>query len=313
MVSHLDLKRMRYVLEVARAESITSAAETLGVTQSALSRSIAEVEDTLGAQLFHRLPRGIQVTPAGLRFVAGAKRLLGDVDNLIAEVRESENLVSGRLRIGVAPRGYMDHVSRALKAFAHAYPGVGIEVATGTTQALRPRLLNGEFDLMVGSSSYLKRWKDVEIRTLKRLQFAILSRAGHPLALLDHPPREIDVLSYPIVLPESVEPIYSDVAQRFVHHGLPPFQPHYVVDDTDTMARILKATDAIHPLHSPDFRHIGPNYSLLPDALDLPPHFIAVAYSASRPRSPAAERFAALIAERVGAEDLPDTAVGDGS
>lgn len=56
---HLDLKRVRTVVEVARTGSITTAAQTLGLTQSAISRSVAELEVALGQRLFDRLPRGI--------------------------------------------------------------------------------------------------------------------------------------------------------------------------------------------------------------------------------------------------------------
>jgi DNA-binding transcriptional LysR family regulator len=296
MTVHLDLKRMRYVLEVARAESITSAAETLGVTQSALSRSVAEVEDALGTLLFHRRPRGIQITPAGERFVAGAKRLLGDVDNLVAEVQGGGELVSGRLRIAVGPKGFMDHISRAVKAFVRDYPGVIVEIRTGSTQALCPRLMAGEYDVMVGASGYLRRWRELEVTDLRPLKLAVVVRAGHPLTLLKQPPSEIDILGYPFVIPESVEPIYADVAQRFAHYQLPPFQPKYVVDDTDTAARILGATNAVQMLSCVNFHHIGPKYVVFPDVLNLPPQSIAVAYNAKRKKSSAAIYFESVLA-----------------
>lgn len=305
MRSQVDLKRMRYILEVARAEAITTAAQTLGVTQSALSRSIAEVEEALGTALFLRLPRGIQLTAAGERFVAGAKRVLGDIDALVAQVRESGTLIGGRLRIAISPTGYVNHASRALVAFAREHPGVDVEIVTGSTQNLCPRLLNGEFDLMVGSSSYLKRWRDLELIPVAPTYFACMMRLEHPLALAAEPPREIDVCRYPWILPESVEPIYSDIGQRFTHYGLPPFQPRYVVENFEIVRQIVNATDAIYPLTSPDpsFGTLQRQFALLQGVAKLPSHVICLAYPTTRPKSAAALRFEALIIEGLGRTD----------
>lgn len=132
----IDSKRMHYILEVARAYSSSTAAETLGITQSALSRSIADIETELGVRLFNRLPRGVQLTQAGDRFIAGAKRLLDDIEAMVNHVRDAHDLLAGRLRIGIAPTGYVDHAidhaRDALRAFAQAHPDVTIEVVTGT-------------------------------------------------------------------------------------------------------------------------------------------------------------------------------------
>ena len=313
MRGQIDLKRMRHVLEAARGQSITTAAETLGLTQSALSRSLAEVEEALGTALFQRLPRGIRLTAAGERFVAGAKRVLGDVETLVSHVRQAGDPLGTRLRIGIAPAGYVSHASDALATFAREHPAVAVEIVPGSTQSLCPRLLNGEFDLIVGSSSYLKRWRELEIRPLVRMHLACMVRPGHPLAaprdLLRDPardtpregPREIDVLGYPLILPESIEPIYSDIAQRFAHHGLPPFQPRYLIDDFDLVRRIVSATDAVYPLMHPDpqFGRLGRHFALLHDALMVPSHFISLAYASSRPKTAAAQRFEALITRKL--------------
>lgn len=298
----VDLKRMRYVLELARAEAVTTAAQTLGVTQSALSRSLSEVEEALGTALFHRLPRGISLTSAGERFVSGAKRLLGDMDSFVAHVKDARDLAGGRLRLGIAPAGYISHIAASLVLFAREHPDVAIETVTGSTQALCPRLINGEFDLMVGSSSYLKRWRDIEVVPLARMHFAGMVRLGHPLARRGEPPCELDVLAFPFILPESVEPMYSDIGQRFAHHELPPFQPRYVVDDFDLARRILRATDAVYPMMHPDpqFGGLGRHFGLLRDVLVLPSHFLSVAYSPARARSRAARRFEDLVVGTLG-------------
>lgn len=300
MSTPVDVKRMRYVLEVARAEAITTAAETLGVTQSALSRSIAEVEASLGLPLFHRLPRGIRLTEAGERFVNGARRVLHDIDNLLNHVREPRELMGGRFRVGFAPSGYVDHGARALRDFARHHPEVGIDVVTGSTQSLCARLMNGEFDALVGSSVYLARWREIEVHPISKMNQACMVRRDHPLAQ-QPAPTELDALRYPFVLPRSVEPGFSVVGERFAAHGLPPFVPRYVVDDFNVILRIVRNTDAVYVVMSPysDFNGLAEHAALLENVLDLEPHYIAIAYASHRPRSAAAERYEELLREHL--------------
>lgn len=309
----IDLKRMRYVLEVSRAQSITTAAETLGVTQSALSRSVAEVEDALGTPLFLRLPRGIELTSAGARFVSGAKRILGDMETLVAQVRDADELAGGRLRIGVAPTRYQHYIVRPLVDFAAEYPGIAVETVTDTTQSLCPQLLNGEIDVLVGSSSYLKRWRELELVPVTPMHFAVLARPQHPLTQSSEPLREIDVLRYPWVFPPSIEAIYSDVGQRFAAHGLPPFQPRYVVEYFPAMRRIIESTDAVTPFHhpDPDFADLGRIFAVLPNAIKLPPHVLSLAYCATRPKSAAAHRFQELLVWHLAIRPAASTVADD--
>jgi DNA-binding transcriptional LysR family regulator len=134
---------------------------------------------------------------------------------------------------------------------------------------------------------------------LAPLHFACMVRNGHPLTER-FPLREREVLSYPVILPETIEPIYSDLAQRFIHYGLPPFRPHYVVDDFALACRIVRDTDAFYPvMHTnEEFGGLGAEYALLRDAIRLPKHELSVARPARRPMSAIASAFEQLLVER---------------
>ena len=295
--STVDLKRMRTLVEVARAESITAAAETLGVTQSAVSRSVAEVEEALGVLLFERLPRGIRATAAGRHFVAHARRLLAEIDELVLGVRQESSNIAGRLRIGVISTG--GNAASAIVAFIGEHPEIAVEATSGSPQALCPRLLRGELDLIVGTTSYLRRWRDLELTLLAPLHFACMVREAHPLTASARP-SEREVLGYPVVLPETIEPTYSDLAQRFIHHGLAPFRPQYVTDDFDLARRIVRATDAFYPLMhiSEGFGGLGNEFAILRDSIRLPEHQLCVAHPAHRPQSAVAAAFEKGLVER---------------
>tara|TARA_E500000331_G_scaffold34303_2_gene28598 strand:- start:10856 stop:11776 length:921 start_codon:yes stop_codon:yes gene_type:complete len=306
MHSLVDLKRMRYIVEVAKAEAITTAAEILAISQPALTRNIAEVESELGVQLFHRMPRGIQLTDEGTRFVARAKQILGDVDNLLTEMQEESDLLTGRLKIGFVPSGYAHHVRDALTHMVDQYPGISIETVSGNLQTICPRLLHGELNLVVGSNRYLERWRELQITRVKRMHFACMCRAGHPLAGKNNI-QELDVLSYPAILTPTIETTASDLAQRYIANKLPEFQPRYVTDDDQLIQRLLDKTNAYSPIQFPVPIPGGVqgNRLFLTDVIDLPDHYISIATSPYRPMTKLAERFIELVNaqwERLGSE-----------
>ncbi|MEQ8659919.1 MAG: LysR family transcriptional regulator [Gammaproteobacteria bacterium] len=303
----IDLRRMRTIVEVARANAITTAAQTLGLTQSAVSRSVAEVEQALGQRLFDRLPRGIELTDAGRLFVARAKRVLADVDDLVAEVSDAPNRVSGRLRIGITATGA--HATAALVAFAARHPEVAIETLHASDQSLCPRLLHGEIDLVIGSSSYLGRWRDLELVTLAPLHFGCMVRPDHPLLAIRYP-SEREVLGYRMILPESIEPTYSDIAQRYARHGLPRLKPHYVTNNFELIKALLRVTDAFLPMLHPDpaFGTLAEDFAFLRDVVHLPPHHLSYARAPHRPRTRVIEALEQVLVELLGAR--PAAAAG---
>ena len=301
MPNQIELKRMRHVLEVAKTGSVTAAAGAMGITQSALSRSISDVEAELGVALFARLPRGVQLTDAGQRFVAGARRIIGELEQLVTGLRAPTAALTGHLRIAFAPGVYVTHGVTTIRDFTRLYANVSVEVATGSPQRMCPRLINGEFDVLVGSSSYLKRWREFELDYLAPMHAACMMRHGHPLTRMNRTPTEAEVLQYPFVLPRTVEARNTDIAQRFVAHGLPPLEPQYVVDDFRVAREIVQGTDAIYVLMSPDpdFAGTGKHVALLPGVLQLPEHHVVTAHPQGRPRSAAVRQFEAMLAERL--------------
>ncbi len=292
--SQIDLRRMRAIVEVARAEAITTAAQTLGLTQSAVSRTVAEVEEALGQRLFDRLPRGIQLTDTGRAFVQRARRVLADVDDLMSELSAEPSRITGRLRLGIAATGFP--AVAACAAFAGLYPDVAIETVHASEQTLCPRLLQGELDMVIGSSNYLQRWRELEVKALTRLYFACMMRKQHPLSQVRRA-TEIEVLGYPMVLPESIEASYSDIARRYAHHGLPKLQPRYVTNNFELIVGLLEATDAFMPMMHPEaaFGGLGERFMLLRDVVEMPTHYVSFACVAHRPQHRVAALFGALL------------------
>ncbi|WP_237557620.1 MULTISPECIES: LysR family transcriptional regulator [Streptomyces] len=123
---------LRVFLEVARHESFTVAARTLGWTQSAVSRQIAALEAALGGgPLFDRLPRGVRLTAAGRVLVPYAQTVTGALHGVARELAALREGAGGRLRFGAFPTADAALVPHALGAFRTRRPGVRVSPRGG--------------------------------------------------------------------------------------------------------------------------------------------------------------------------------------
>lgn len=99
--SGLDIRMLRIFAAVAGADSLSAAAEALGVTQSAVSQTISQIETTLGMRVLDRSRRPYRLTPAGVTLQRQSRQIVDDVDRLIAQVREADLMNRPAIRIGM--------------------------------------------------------------------------------------------------------------------------------------------------------------------------------------------------------------------
>jgi DNA-binding transcriptional LysR family regulator len=90
----MSLDQLRTVVAIADEGTMTAAAEKLHISQPPLSRQLADLEHELGTRLFERRPRGMQLMPAGVTFVAHARQILAAIDAAVVAVRQETTLSS---------------------------------------------------------------------------------------------------------------------------------------------------------------------------------------------------------------------------
>ena len=147
----MDVTALRSYAEVCRRGSISSAAQALGYTQSALSRQIATLETHLRASLLCRHARGVRPTPAGAALLDHATALLARLDRAEREVAAVARYgtAAARIRVGAVPSASAALLPKALAAFTAERPAVRVEFTEDVTPALLPRLLDGDLDVAV--------------------------------------------------------------------------------------------------------------------------------------------------------------------
>ena len=291
-IQNIELRRLRHVIEVGAAGSISVAAGSLGISQPALSRSIALLEYQIGIQLFERVRRGTRLTDEGELFVAEAKKIIGNVEDLISNTEDYLSRKRGRLKIGVAPAGFQRFLSRPVQRMVKAYPGIRIEIVSGSAEELAPKVIGGELDVIWGSSRPLSKWPELSVTIVGDLHTKCMVRKGHPLTKTKNP-IERDLLLFPVILPASVEPPHIDLAKRYAPNRLPPLNAQYITDDFEVVRRIVSETDAFSLVSSPinKFEGLTDEYEIFSDLLKIPDQRLAIGVHTKKLITPALETF----------------------
>ena len=143
----MDLRSIRYFIQIADLGSITRAAQHLGIAQPALSRHLRSLESELGTELLVRLPRGVRLTGAGRQFVDHCRRILRELGRAQDELRATIDVPQGRVILGLSPTigplvlpGIVERVTRQC-------PQIALKVVEGFSIQLYDALLAGRVDL----------------------------------------------------------------------------------------------------------------------------------------------------------------------
>jgi DNA-binding transcriptional LysR family regulator len=175
-----SLKHMRAFLSVAQAGSFTRAANLLHLTQSSVTALVAQLEDSLEVRLFSRNSRNVELTAAGADLLPRARRLVGDFDGLIDDMRRYGTLEKGIVRVYSALSAMEYLVTPAIAAFAKLYPSIRIQLQDGMYRPIIEAVLAGTVDFGITS-----HWSDTPGLTFTPLvkdAYGMFLRADDELA-----------------------------------------------------------------------------------------------------------------------------------
>jgi DNA-binding transcriptional LysR family regulator len=180
---HVTLRQFRYFVAVAESGSVAAASRMLSIAQSALTKSLLELEAELGSPLFLRSPKGMTLTPQGHRFLVSARKVIGSVaDALRLQAADAAAEISGVLAIGVTPLVAGYYLSELFSRFRRACPAVEVYVTEDSPRFLEHLLINGELDLAIMVSNALGEPQAMVAETLTRSQNRVWLPSNHELA-----------------------------------------------------------------------------------------------------------------------------------
>ncbi len=177
MNRHITLKQFRYFLAVAESDSVAAASRMLSIAQSAITKSVLELEDELGLVLFERSTKGMRLTPEGHRFQVKARRVIGAVADATRGVYPSATPLAG---VTSLVAGY--YLSEVFARFRRTCPGVDLQVVEDAPPFLEHLLINGELDIAIMVSNALGEPQALMAETLTRSPNRVWMAADHPLA-----------------------------------------------------------------------------------------------------------------------------------
>ncbi|CAB3770108.1 LysR substrate-binding domain-containing protein [Paraburkholderia humisilvae] len=146
----MDLRRIRYFAVLAETLHFGRAASRLNIAQPPLSQQIRVLENELGAQLFERGNRRVELTPAGKALLPEARALLAQADRVAAVAARAQRGEIGELRVGLTgSAAFTELIPRLILAYRQRFPDVYLRIDELTTQAQLTALLERQLDVAI--------------------------------------------------------------------------------------------------------------------------------------------------------------------
>lgn len=177
------MQTIRLFVEVARCRSFSKAAELFGISQSAASQRIGQLERRLGVKLIDRSVRPFELTQAGELYLVGAADTLSRFDRMEREVSSlgtSAERLEGTVRVAAIYSAGIDLLSQLRDRFVKEQPGVQIELNYLKPDQVHQAVLDKQADL--GIVSFPDRFAKVFVEPLREEAMAVICGPGHPLA-----------------------------------------------------------------------------------------------------------------------------------
>ena len=178
----MEFHQLRYFVAAAEEQSMSRAAERVHVSQPALSRQIALLEEELGTTLFDRIRKRIHLNEAGRFFLAKARQLLCDAELSAQQVREQFGGVRKTLRLGFIGPFLDDLVAPAVREFQQRHPNSKVSLFDLPPRAQIDRLRQRELDVAILGNLDDHKRDEFIVKRLSRHRMAVIVPADHPLA-----------------------------------------------------------------------------------------------------------------------------------
>ncbi len=235
----MNLEQLRAFVTVAQLGNFTRAAEHLHLAQPSLSRQISTLEQSLGAELFHRARAGSTLTVAGESLLPLARRMLADAASVRRELDELAGLRRGRVRLGATPTLCVSLVAEVLSVFHAAHPGIELHITESGSRGLLDDLGGGELDLALITTSDAASAERFTVTPLLVEELVVISSSSAPPLTARESIGLGDVAALPQVVFSSTYDLRATTDAAFAAAGL---TPHTVIEgaEMDAVLRFVE-------------------------------------------------------------------------
>ena len=297
----MELRHLRYFVAVAEELNFGRAAERLRIAQPPLSRQIRDLEREIGVALFERVPRGVELTPAGRAFLPEARLTLAQAERSQRTAQRAAQGETGRLRVGFVDAATHSGILPDVLGFFRAHlPSVGLSLFELDPLRQAEAFQEGRIDIGILHSPPLDAVRWLRVESIYSEPVILALPKAHPLAgrsrLALASLADESFVAFPrVVAPE----MYDDIIVSCRRAG---FSPRIVQEAAGwhTLASLVSAGVGVGvvPRSISEFQQSGVVYRSV-KALDVEMSLAAVWKRSER--SPVRERFVAALKSVAGA------------
>ncbi|MDF3935832.1 LysR family transcriptional regulator [Pseudomonas citronellolis] len=237
----MDLRQLRYFIALTEHRSFVRAADAMGITQPAFSRSIQGLEQELGCQLVDRGSKELRPTPEGQVVLQHALRLVQGAANLTQEITQLNKLDAGELRFGSGPAPAQKLVPDAVARLIQRHPRLQIDVQVDNWERLSRSLVREEIEFFIADIRHFEADPGFQTRPLHPRRGLFFCRPGHPLLSKDSLSTN-DLFAYPLAsarMPPGIRKLLANLS------GKSDLQANIQCEHLGSLVRIVSQTDAI--------------------------------------------------------------------
>lgn len=237
----MDLRQLRYFIALNEHRSFVRAADAMGITQPAFSRSIQGLEQEFGCVLVDRANKDLRPTPEGQVVLQHALSLVQGAALLSHEVTRMTKLDAGEVRFGSDAVAAVNLVPQTMARFVSTYPKVRTALQVDNWEKLGRSLNREEIEFFIADVHHFEADPNFQTQALTPRRSVFFCRAGHPLLAKDSLSTN-DLFSYPLATPLIAPGIRKLLANL---SGRVDFAPAIELEQLAALATIVKQSDAI--------------------------------------------------------------------
>ena len=198
-----DLELYRVFCEVVKYKNISKTAESMYISQSAITQSIQKLENLLGGKVFYRNKNGVELTEEGKSLYEYIKDSIEKINNAENIFSKYNDLEKGKIRIGGSK-------------FIKQYPQIDVSMNNGSTEILMNKLVNGELDIVALNIPFkTKTYSNIQIIPLRKTKFCFFASKNY---IKENKIQSIrDLSNHPLILPKALsarKKILDDFCQK---------------------------------------------------------------------------------------------------
>lgn len=239
--------QLRLIQQIAEHGQLQLAAETVGMTQPAASRMLAEIEHQVGAALFLRQPKGMEPTEIGRAVLRRARVILREMVGMASDVRALREGFGGTLRVGAVTGPAVGYLVSAIREIKQSAPDADITVDVMPSRELLGHLAAGEMDFVLARILPEFDSQDFNILPMRDEKVTFLTRVGHPLSRSARVTLT-ELAGQEWIMQSRGAPIREAALAAFADVGLP--EPKNIVNSPSLLLTIayLAQCDAVAPM-----------------------------------------------------------------